>query len=413
MSSVFFEFPQQPPIPKFLIKDVLAKLAYVDERVRAAKISSSGELITLELSSEASSDSREELSRRVASLVEAMSDNAFEPELKIIEQHSFSGSNQTDPMGELASRREVVEEGPGYFVLGPLLTAVVAHIEERILEVAREMQATQYRFPSLISPAYMERVEYFRNFPHSLSFATHLRENLPDIQRFSCEAVTVDGVISADSAVYAPVSAMLAPTVCHHLYLTMSDCRIEGDGITATATGNCFRFESRNMRSLERVWNFTMREIIFVGTDSYVRACIEEVRNRIRPLLHELELTYSVMTANDPFFIGTFRDQAAYQAAFELKHEIRTPLPFKGETIAVGSYNRHGDFFGRSLNITLADGSSANTGCVGIGFERIAYAFVCQHGIDPAKWPSALRQAVADSPTSPRFAPNPRQEVQK
>lgn len=413
MNSTSFEFLQQPPVPKFLIKDVLAKLAYVDERVKAASISSSGELITLELSSTAEGDSREELSRRVTSLVAAMSDNAFEPELKTIEQYSFPGSSQTDPMSELESRREVVQEGPGYFVLGPLLTAVVAYVEERILEIARDMKAAQYRFPSLISPAYMERVQYFRNFPHSLSFATHLRENLPDIQRFSCEAVAVDGVISADSTLYAPVSAMLAPTVCHHLYLTMSGCQIDGHGVTATATGNCFRFESRNMRSLERVWNFTMREIIFVGTESYVRDHIEEVRSRIRPLLHELELTYSVMTANDPFFIGTFRDQAAYQAAFELKHEIRAPLPFKGETIAVGSYNRHGDFFGRSLNIALSDGSCAHTGCVGIGFERLAYAFVSQHGTDPARWPHALQQAVAGSLESPRFTPKPRREVQK
>ena len=65
-----------------------------------------------------------------------------------------------------------------------------------------------------------------------------------------------------------------------------------------------------------------MREIIFVGEEDYVTERLDEARSRICPLLQDLGLTYKVMTANDPFFIGTFRDQAAYQAAYELKYEI-------------------------------------------------------------------------------------------
>ena len=148
------------------------------------------------------------------------------------------------------------------------------------------------------------------------------------------------------------------------------------------------------MVSLERLWNFTMREIIFVGTEDHVRTKLDEARDRIRPIFDEMELSYSVMTANDPFFIGTFRDQAAYQAAFELKYEIRALLPYKNETLAVGSYNRHGNFFGRALDILLEDGSPAHTGCLGIGFERLAHAFVSQHGIDVRHWPKAVRAAM-------------------
>ena len=81
-----------------------------------------------------------------------------------------------------------------------------------------------------------------KNFPHSLSFATHLRENLPDIERFSCEAATKDGKVNVDSSVYADVPAMLAPTVCHLLYLNLKGSKL-ASGMTATACGNCFRFE--------------------------------------------------------------------------------------------------------------------------------------------------------------------------
>ena len=96
-------------------------------------------------------------------------------------------------------------------------------------------------------------------------------------------------------------------------------------------------------------------------------------------------------SANDPFFIGEFRKQVAFQSAFQLKYEVRARLPFKESTLAVGSYNYHQDFFGRQLNITLPDGSPAHTGCAAFGLERMAFAFLAQYGFDPEQWPPAMR----------------------
>ena len=151
------------------------------------------------------------------------------------------------------------------------------------------MGAIPFRFPALISPRYLETVQYFKNFPHSLTFATHLRGNLPDVQRFAAEATATTGSVEVDGTVFAPPAAMLAPTVCHHLYLTLSDSELPAEGLVATASGNCFRYESINMVSLERVWNFSMREIIFVGGDDHVNARIQEVRERIRPIFRVAE----------------------------------------------------------------------------------------------------------------------------
>ena len=67
---------------------------------------------------------------------------------------------------------------------------------------------------------------------------------------------------------------------------------------------------------------------------------------------------------------------------------------FRSSTLAVGSYNYHQDFFGRHLNITLPDGSPAQTGCVAFGLERIAYAFLCQYGLDRGNWPPFVRKGV-------------------
>ena len=132
---------------------------------------------------------------------------------------------------------------------------------------------------------------------------------------------------------------------------------MSGGQLVATAVGNCFRYEAINLTSLERLWNFTMREVIFVGPKEFVLENREIARERMRSVFEQIGLAYRVESANDPFFIGEFRKQAAFQSAFQLKFEIRARLPFKDRTLAVGSYNYHQDFFGRNLNITLPDGT--------------------------------------------------------
>lgn len=161
-----------------------------------------------------------------------------------------------------------------------------------------------------------------------------------------------------------------------------------------TAVGNCFRYEAINLTSLERLWNFTMREVIFIGNKDFVLENREIARQRMQKVFQELELAYRVESANDPFFIGEFRKQAAFQSAFQLKFEIRASLPFKNSTLAVGSYNYHQDFFGRHLNISLPDGSPAHTGCVAFGLERMAYAFLAQYGFDPNQWPLCMKGLI-------------------
>jgi seryl-tRNA synthetase len=237
-------------------------------------------------------------------------------------------------------------------------------------------------------------VDYFSAFPHSLTFATHLHTDLDAIDHFAREAgCNEDGELHAPPDSFAPVKALLSPAVCYHLYFALADQTLPEGGVTATAVGNCFRHEAINLTSLERLWNFTMREVIFVGLKEFVLDNREVARQRMAKFFEQIGLAYRVESANDPFFIGEFRKQVAFQSAFQLKYEIRARLPFNDSTLAVGSYNYHQDFFGRRLNIRLPDGSPAHTGCVAFGLERIVYAFLAQFGLDPLNWPEPVRQS--------------------
>ena len=395
MPSTTFHIEPEMKIPAFLIKEIEAKLAYVDDTITGADVAADGGGIVLHLNAIPDSAKEVYLTDKANVVVSSLVKGAFEPHLRIVVDKTDRNFTYTkDPMESLTPSREVVVEGSGYYSLGPLLAGLLDYFEDRYHTVAVEMGARPYRFPALISPGYLEKVKYFSNFPHSLSFVTHLKEDLDVIRRFSEEARTQNGRVDIEDGAFAKAQAMLSPTVCHHLYMMLADSTVPEDGVIATAMGNCFRYESSNMASLERLWNFTMREIIFVGTEAFVKDGLDRAQMRMNEILDEMEMAYRIETANDPFFIGSYRDQAAYQSAFELKFEVRVVLPYKGDTLAAGSYNRHREFFGRSLNIKLPDGEFAETGCVGFGCERLAFAFVAQHGPDPANWPKAVADYV-------------------
>jgi seryl-tRNA synthetase len=393
-NHLLLEIEPEVAIPEFLTGEIQSKLAYADEHILAAQVKS--DHITLKTNPLASSEIQADLVNKVQRIVTSMAKGAINPKIQILEDHlDRPVPYDQDPLQELIQTGEISQESDGIYTLGPLLTRLISYFESQFIALADTFSATPYRFPTLIPARYLERVNYFKAFPHSLSFATHLREDLDAIDRFAQQAVCEHEQLRASTDSFAPIRALLSPAVCYHLYFSLADKPLPQGKAVATAVGNCFRYEAINLVSLERMWNFTMREVIFVGPKDFVLENREVARQRMSRVLERIGLAYSVESANDPFFIGEFRKQAAFQSAFQLKFEIRASLPFKHATLAVGSYNYHQDFFGRNLNISLPDGSPAHTGCVAFGLERIAFAFLAQFGLDPLGWPAEVRQMIS------------------
>jgi hypothetical protein len=112
-------------------------------------------------------------------------------------------------------------------------------------------------------------------------------------------------------------------------------------------------------------------------------------------LVESLGLGGRCEVANDPFFVdGDTAGRTWSQRLLELKYELRLPISPAAD-IAVGSFNFHERFFGESFEIASPAGDGlVHTSCTGFGLERFAYAFLCQHGLDPADWPRQVRDAV-------------------
>jgi hypothetical protein len=165
----------------------------------------------------------------------------------------------------------------------------------------------------------------------------------------------------------------------------------------------CHRFEAINHREAGRLIEFTMREVIFLGSPDFVRATRERSLRLVEEIAKAWDIYGALITSNDPFFSSDFASKASQQQRLAMKYEYRAQLPPHGP-LSILSSNLHGPTFSKAFSITQK-GRPINTGCIGFGIERFALAIIAQHGFDDAVWPQALRDEYAawrrNDPLSP------------
>jgi seryl-tRNA synthetase len=281
-------------------------------------------------------------------------------------------------------------QGPGAYAFGPRFVALVEAIDARLRRLAgAALGATERAFPPLIEADALHRAGYLASFPQSVTFVSHLPARLDAIERFREANARADRfVLPAEAAPEAPVEC-LPPAVCYHRFRELAGSTLDA-GSMITARGACFRYEARgNMRDLGRLWCFQMREVVYTGDEPFVRDAAARAARELEALVAELDLTASCEAAADPFFVDVFAEKRWAQRAGERKLELRLPLG-EGETLAAASINAHEDFFGRAFAVRRADGAPITSGCTAFGLERLALAFLAQHGLDERGWPGGV-----------------------
>jgi len=157
---------------------------------------------------------------------------------------------------------------------------------------------------------------------------------------------------------------MCSPTVCYHCYSMLSDTH-HPENKSYMMTGKCTRIEEEG-ETLERMFNFTISEIVFVGTKEYCEESLNRAMIYTEQMLSQLGLDYYFEIASDPFFGDKSELKGKVQLNSGSKIEIRAEVPNESRTIALGSFNLHGKKFVEKFNI---DGAQY-TACFGWGLER-------------------------------------------
>ena len=221
--------------------------------------------------------------------------------------------------------------------------------EEHFLRMARESGAEEHAFPSVIDNQTLRCAGYFESFPNGAT------------------KVTAPGQMHDCS---------MSPAVCYHCYplLAQSPCREE---VTWTCQGKCFRHENGLYEGLARLWEFTMREIVFCGPAKWIEHQREDWMKRVLHFCEEYGLEGALEESTDPFYGATSRGQQLLQRLKKLKYELKLTL-VNGGTTAAASFNLHEAHFSQAFGITSVSGNPFHTGCVAFGLERWVLAALQQ-----------------------------------
>jgi len=234
----------------------------------------------------------------------------------------------------------------GLFSCAGPAAALLITLNEKLREAALRAGAEEHCFPTLISEQTLGRADYFQSFPQYASrVETQKRQG----------------------------SYYLSPAVCYHCYALLADSQIEGE-MALTCCGRCFRGDTVDSAHL---WEFTMREIVFVGSASFVRAQRERWMEKVRAWAEHLYLDAELVPAEDPFFAAENRGKKLLQQLKQLKFELRA-RDGSGADMAIASFNLHENFFTQRFNISLRDHQPAFSGCVAFGLERWAMALLAR-----------------------------------
>lgn len=320
---------------------------------------------------------------------------------RVLRETPHEPSCAGDVDAALAETGEVHHLADGLVAIRGRMLRLFGFFEREFEALARRHDADENRYPVMIPTEVLEEMEYFSHFPQQVTFCSHLPEDLPLLEALVKEIKGSGQKLPDDLARrLCQPEAVLKPAVCLPCYPQQRGRVIPaGTHYALSMQNRVFRYESTNFRSLSRLWDFTVRDVVFFGAYAKLVELRHEVMAWAMDFCEELGLAARLQLANDPFFLDESRNKRLYQRLGEAKYELVVPLPARGgEELAVSSFNLHRDFYTKTYGVAFEDDVPAESACMGFGIDRWMYGFLAQRGLDPAGWPERVRAAVEGRP---------------
>jgi seryl-tRNA synthetase len=253
----------------------------------------------------------------------------------------------------------------------------------------REPGTETLRFPPIMSRSQLETSGYLKSFPNLLGCVCTLHGTETEIHA----AIDQFETGSEWTTALVPADLVLSPAACYPIYpLAASRGPVPRRGLRFDVACDCFRREPS--RQLGRLQSFRMREYVGIGAPDEIVKFRDRWIDRGRQFAEELELSYQIAPASDPFFGRAGQMMAANQVQRSLKFELVVSLQPLEQPVACMSFNAHLDHFASIWGLRGEAGDVVHSACVAFGIDRIAIALFCEHGLDLEKWPIAVRQAL-------------------
>jgi len=367
-------------------EEIPKKIAFLDKEIRNIRFLRNGAALEFE----APEDRADALATEAIDVAYQMQRSLRGLQRRIVyrspqvDRPTFRGTGMT---------KGIVGMGRGQVALEGTALRLYRYFDRTLANIGDPFAPEPMLTPTLIPATTLSKCDYFRSFPHIVTFTTHLPEDMPTIEGFRTRHQDREDVDDRALSDMVTPEACLSPAVCYHVYAANRDRVIPAAGLRYAVVGRCFRYESSKMVDLRRLWEFTMREVVLLGSRENVLGLREQGNDIVSRYLADHEIAGEIRTASDPFFIAPDADAKTYfQLSSDTKWEISLCLP-DDERLAAGSLNYHSDFFGRAFSCDVEGAGPMHSVCIAFGLERWVYAFLAQHGDDPSRWPEIVQRA--------------------
>ena len=288
---------------------------------------------------------------------------------------------------------EVNEISEGIFVFQGQFLKLMNFFDGIVKGFAESIQGIEQHYPTRWPIELFKNINYFEEFPQNILLVSGAKKD-----RTALEFITSKYGKSNDfnkielGDFLEPAYTALGTSTCDPCYYIHKNKKL-GNNETFYALSKCFRNEKSATNQLDRLTEFSMREIIATGQEGYVKSQRETLLQFIESFASFTGLACSLEKASDPFFTNEIPEKGVLQNQIESKFELLVPLGHNKPDLAVGSVNWHSDFFGRSFEIRDSSNYYMSSCCLAFGLERLVFAFLTQHGLIKTDWPEEVQKA--------------------
>ncbi|NLL00134.1 MAG: hypothetical protein GX271_05655 [Clostridiales bacterium] len=249
-----------------------------------------------------------------------------------------------------------------YKCMDDIDTGYINEFDKRVCDFLQRFHVRNYIIPAFISEEILRKSGYFKNSQHQLCEIA-----VAEPSRY--HEVIQEETISKENARMSKM--YLTPAVCLHVYPMFQNKKID-ENICISTLGKAFRYECGEHDGIQHLWEYHVRECIFIGNKEYVIDSLKQVEDWIYQYAKSIYSDIEIKSASDSFYESS---RSKILQKIQLVNNLKQELVMKidGREIALGSFNFHGTHFSKTYNFD--DNGNIVTGCFGFGLERWLYLF--------------------------------------
>lgn len=370
-------------------------LSYISEYVKG--ISGNGNEVVISYDGAEESVIEEKVGELEKMILSKLSKKTTEVKIKTLTDHTdVHVEENSDIFTEMTEKGIIREISSGVFAYSGIFLDMFRYfcmkVETMAEELFPELEKVNYEVPVLTPVTDYEEGRYFESFPHHIMFQTTLKNNLDVIDRFSKDGIKDESILDETKR----TEKVLRTAACVPVYPMFRNAEISADKPEfVMVSGKCFRNEGNNIFELARLNEFYMKEYVFIGTPEQAKQYIQKAYSLWDFWCKCFKLNCKIDTANDSFFASNYKKLQLFQMLGDSKREFKLLLPHSESYISCSSANFHRTHFTKVYNIrTKETGAYCHSSCFAFGIERLTYAFLSQHGLDPLKWSCEIREEI-------------------